>query len=292
MDSALNIFIADTGNNRSESDGGDGIITTVVNTSGDETDPFHPLGDGGAATGATLNKPYGVWLDGAGNIFIADADNHRIRKVTAATGIITTIVNAAGIAAYAGDGGAATSARIDWPTGLCVKSTGEVIISDTNNSCLRQVSITNTISTLPMTVGPGLNSPDGAVSHYDAAQKKLFLYIADSENHRIRKLDTVTNTLVTVAGTGTAGVLGDGGQATDAQLRSPSAVAVAIDASGNLLSLYIADTGNHKIRRVTAIGGVITDSSCSSNCSIISTVAGTGVAGSTGRRGIGHPGKA
>ena len=84
--------------------------------------------------------------------------------MTAATGIITTIVNNSGVAGYSGDGGAATAAQIDWPTGLCVKGTGEVIISDTNNSCLRQVSITNTISTLPMTVGPGLNSPDGAVS--------------------------------------------------------------------------------------------------------------------------------
>ena len=272
LDSALNIYIADTNNNRIRKvTAATGIISTVVNTSGHETDPFggYPLGDGGAATAATLNKPYGVWLDGAGNIFIADADNHRIRKVTAATGIITTIVNAAGIAAYAGDGGAATSARIDWPTGLCVKSTGEVIISDTNNSCLRQVSITNTISTLPMTVGPGLNSPDGAVSHYDAAQKKLFLYIADSGNHRIRRLDTATNTLVTVAGTGTAGVLGDGGQATDAQLRSPSAVAV--DASGNM---YIADTMNHKIRMVTAATG------------IISTVAGTGTADFSGDEGL------
>ncbi len=266
LDSALNIYIADTSNNRIRKvTAATGIISTVVNTSGHETDYYHPLGDGGAATAATLNRPYGVWLDGAGNIFIADADNHRIRKVAAATGIITTLVNTAGIAGYAGDGGAATAAQIDWPTGLCVKSTGEVIISDTNNSCLRQVSITNTISTLPMTVGPGLSSPDGAVSYYDAAQKRLFLYIADSGNHRIRRLDTVTNARATVAGTGSAGSWGDGGQATAARLNSPSAV--ALDASGNL---YIADTGNHKIRKVNVATG------------IISTAAGTGSAGYSG----------
>ena len=85
---------------------------------------FHPWATAAPPQAATLNSPYGVWLDGAGNIFIADADNHRIRKVTAATGIITTIVNTAGIAGYAGDGGAATSARIDWPTGLCCEKHG------------------------------------------------------------------------------------------------------------------------------------------------------------------------
>jgi len=265
LNSALDLFIADTNNHRIRKvTVATGIISTVAGTFGGGG----YSGDGGAATSAQLNNPYGVWLDAAGNLFIADAANNRIRKVTAATGNITTIVNTAGTAGYAGDGGAATAARIDWPTGLCVRSTGEVIISDTNNSCLRQVSITNSISTLPMTVGPGLNAPDGAAAFYDSAQKKPFLYMADSGNHRIRMLDTVTNTLVTVAGTGTAGSSGDGGQATTARLNSPSAV--ALDASGNL---YIADTGNHKIRKVTKATG------------IIATVAGTGTAGSTGDGG-------
>jgi sugar lactone lactonase YvrE len=278
VDSALNIFIADMENDRIRKvTAATGIISTVAGTSNGYS------GDGGAATAAKLNKPYGVWVDITGNIYIADTNNHRIRKVTAADGKINTVAGT-GTAGYSGDGGAATAANIDGPTGLCVKNTGEVIISDTNNSCLRKVSITNNISTLPMTVGPGLNSPDGVASYYDdnpdPAQKKLFLYIADQGNHRIRKLDTATNTLVTVAGTGSAGSAGDTGQATAAQLNSPSAVAV--DASGNL---YIADTGNNKIRKVTAIGGVITDSNCSSNCSIISPVAGTGSAGSSGDGG-------
>ena len=197
-------------------------------------------------------------MDAAGNIFIADTGNNAIRKVAAATGIITAFAGT-GVAGYSGDGGPATNALIDGPTGLCVKSTGEVIISDTINTCLRQVSITNSISTLPMTVGPGLNAPQRAAPYYDTAQKKLFLYIADSANHRIRKLDTATNALVTVAGTGTAGWAGDGGQATAARLNTPSGVTV--DASGNL---YIADTANHIIRMVTAATGVI------------ETVAGTG----------------
>ena len=280
VDSALDIFVADRDNHRIRKvTSGTGMITTVVNTSGNQTDGTYPLGDGGAATAATLNRPCGVWVDAAGAIFIADSGNHRIRKVTVNTGIIITFAGT-GTAGYGGDGGPATYALLDSPAGICVKITGEVIISDTSNTCLRQVGIANGISTLPMTVGPGLTAPRGTAPYDDTVRKKLFLYIADSGNHRIRKLDTTTNLLVTVAGTGSAGYLGDGGQATAAQINSPSAVAV--DPSGNL---YIADTENHRIRKVTAIGGAITDRSCSSNCSIISTVAGTGSAGYSGDGG-------
>ncbi|MCK9362855.1 MAG: hypothetical protein M0P74_04570 [Syntrophales bacterium] len=279
VDSDMNIFISDTGNDRIRKvTAADGYISTIAGTSNGYAV------DGGAATLARLNSPYGVWVDASGNIFIADSGNHRIRKVTAADGYINTIVNTAGVAGYSGDGGTATTARIDWPTGVCVKNTGEVIIADTNNSCLRQVSLTNIISTLPMTVGPGLNSPQGMATYYDAVLKKLFLYIADSANHRIRKLDTATNALVTVAGTGTAtepaGYPVDNILAVNTTLNSPTGVAV--DTSGNL---YIADTVNNKIRQVKAVAGVITDSSCSSNCSNIITVAGTGVAGYSGDKG-------
>jgi sugar lactone lactonase YvrE len=267
VDSALNIFVADTQNNRIRKFTVGGNISTVAGISGGYIGIYFPLGDGGSATAAKLSQPYGAWVDTAGNIFIADTGNNRIRKVTAATGIISTIV-ATGVAGYSGDGGAATSAQIDGPTSLAVKSTGEVIIADTNNSCLRQVSSTNTISTLPMTVGPGLNTPNGTATYYDTSQKKLFLYIADTGNHRIRKLDTTTGALITVVGTGSSGSSGDGGSATAAQLNSPSAVAV--DAAGNL---YIADTGNNEIRKVTA------------NTSIISTVAGYGSPGSSGDGG-------
>ena len=254
VDTSGSIYIADTGNERIRKvTAGTGIITTVAGTTGGFS------GDGGAATAAQLNKPYGVWLDASGNIFIADTDNHRIRKVTAADGKINT----AGNAGYAGDGGAATAARIDGPTGICVKSTGEVMISDTNNSCLRQVSVANTISTVytvpPMTVAAGLSSPQGAAAYYDAALNKLFLYIADQDNHRIRRLDTVTNTIVTVAGTGNDGYNGDNLAATGRKLDTPQGVSV--DAAGNI---YIADTYNHRIRKVTASTGIIT------------TVAGTG----------------
>lgn len=249
------LFVSDRGNHRIRKVTSDGLIVTAAGTS----EGFS--GDGGAATAAQLNNPYAVWVDAAGNIFITDTDNHRIRKVTAADGRINTIVNSSGSAGYSGDGLAATNAQIDWPTGVTVKSSGEVIISDTNNSCLRQVDIMNNISTLPMTAGPGLNLPDGVASYYDTAQNRLFLYIADQDNHRIRRLDMVTNMIVTVAGRGSAGFSGDGGPATAAELNGPSGVAV--DASGNI---FVADTDNHRIRKFT-VGGTI------------STVAGTGETG-------------
>ncbi|MHB8093095.1 MAG: NHL domain-containing protein [Syntrophales bacterium] len=281
VDTSGNIYIADTGNNRIRKFTVGGNIITAAGTGSATVPAGYPV-DNILAVNTTLNSPSGVAVDGA-NIYIADTGNNRIRKVAADTGIITSFAGT-GTAGYGGDGGTATTALIDGPTGICVKTTGEAIIADTNNSCLRQVGITKSISTLPMTVGPGLNSPDGVASYYDAVQKKLFIYIADSANHRIRKLDTATNALVTVAGTGSATVPAgypvDNILAVNTTLNSPTGVAV--DTSGNL---YIADTANHKIRQVTAIGGVITDSSCSSNCSIISTVAGTGVAGYSGDAG-------
>ena len=325
VDAAGNIYIADTGNNRIRKVSA-GIISTVVNTSGNQTstppDFTYPLGDAAAATAATLNGPRSVFVDAAGDIYIADTGNNRIRKVTTSTGIISTVagtsqgfsgdgglatsarldsprsvfvdsalniyiadrnnnrirkvtaatgnistVAGTGTAGYSGDGGSATAAHIDSPNGVCVKSTGEVIIADTSNSCLRQVSVTNIISTLPMTAGPGLDTPQGMATYYDAAQKKLFLYIADQGNHRIRQLDTATNAISTVAGTGTAGWTGDGGAATSARLNNPQGVSV--DAAGNI---YIADTNNDRIRKFTVGGN-------------ISTVAGTGTGGYTGDGG-------
>jgi sugar lactone lactonase YvrE len=140
-------------------------------------------------------------------------------------------------------------------------TSGKMIISDTMNSCLRKVE-SNLISTWPATMpgGSGLYNPQGVATYYNVALKKFFLYIADQENHRIRRLDTVTNVLDTVAGKGSAGYAGNGGQATDAQLDSPSGVAV--DASGNI---FIADTRNNRVRKVAAGTNIITKVAGSGN---------------------------
>jgi len=211
-------------------------------------------------------------VDASGNIFIADTDNHRIRKVDS-TGDINTIAGI-GTAGYSGDGGPATSAEIDRPRGVYLKSTGELIIADTINRCLRQVDLADVISTHGATPAaanePGLDRPAQIAMYYDVSEEKHYLFIADKNNDRIRRLDTSINWITTVAGTGTRGFSGDGGPATSAELNDPEGVFV--DSSGNI---YIADTDNHCIRKVDA------------STQNINTVAGIG--GSSGFEGDGGP---
>jgi sugar lactone lactonase YvrE len=138
VDSAGNIYIADTGNNRIRKViAGTGIITTVA---GNGTGGYS--GDNGTATSASLSQPFSVTVDSTGNIYIADSWNNCIRKMTVETGIITTIAGN-GTRGYSGDNGAATSASLSFPSGVAVDSTGNVYIADTNNSRLREVLIGN-----------------------------------------------------------------------------------------------------------------------------------------------------
>jgi sugar lactone lactonase YvrE len=226
-------------------------------------------GDSGAATAAQLNYPYGVAVDSAGNLYIADTDNGRIRKVWAA-GIISTV--AGGGTASPGDGGAATAAQLTNPTGVAVDSAGNLYIADSGSNLIRKVTTGGIISTVAgggtATPGDGgaataakLNSPWGVA--VDSAGN---LYIAEQGSSRIRKV-TPAGVISTVAGIGASGFAGDGGSATAAELNHP--YGVAVDSASNL---YIADTTNRRIRKVTAAG-------------VISTVAGTGPAGFNGDGG-------
>ena len=227
------------------------------------------FGDRGAATAGQLNTPSGVALDGAGNLYIADTNNHRIRKVDASTGNISTVAGT-GTDGYSGDGGAATAARLNSPSGVAVDGAGNLYIADTGNSRIRKVDSSGNISTVAGTGTDGysgdgaaataarLNSPSGVA--VDGAGN---LYIADTGNSRIRKVDSSGN-ISTVAGTGTRGFSGDGAAATSAQLRNPQGV--ALDGAGNL---YIADRFNHRIRKVDSSGN-------------ISTVAGSATRGFSG----------
>ena len=219
-------------------------------------------GDGGAATAAQLRFPAGVALDGAGNLYIADRDNHRIRKVDPA-GVISTVAGD-GMRGYGGDGGAATAAQLFAPRGVALDGAGNLYIADTFNQRIRKVDAAGVISTVAgdgtrgyggdggPAVDAQLNTPYGLA--LDGAGN---LYIADLFNHRIRKVDTA-GMISTVAGDGTRGSGGDGDPATSAQLNFPRGVAP--DGAGNL---YIADDLNHRIRKVDAAG-------------VISTVAGSG----------------
>ena len=183
-------------------------------------------------------------MDGSGNVYIADTDNHRIRKVDT-LGNITTVAGT-GESGFSGDGGLATAARVDSPEGVAVDGSDNLYIAD--SSRLRRVNSQGIITT----VATGFKSPNGV-----AVDSSGNVYIADTDDHRIRKVDTL-GTITTVAGTGSTGLglggfSGDGGMGTAAMLDSPWDVAV--DSSGNL---YIADWGNHRIRKVDTSGTLIT----------------------------------
>ena len=245
-------------------------IDTVAGT-GESLSGFGGFGgDGGPATNAQLASPVGVAVDGAGNLYIADRRNNRIRKVDS-TGTISTI---AGTGEYGddgddGDGGPATEARLRSPTGVAVDGAGNLYIADRNNHRIRKVDSTGTISTIAGTGNPAYYRGQ-AGDHGPATNAQLLyptgvaldgagnLYIADEGQHRIRKVDS-TGTIRHFAGlAGQKGFRRDGHPAVKALLNQPADVAV--DGAGNL---YIADSINRRVRKVDSLG-------------FISTIAGTG----------------
>jgi trimeric autotransporter adhesin len=249
LDVAGNLYFADAGNDRVRKVGTNGIITTVAGNGGGSG-----IGDGGLATKATLSSPIGVAVDAARNLYIADEYNNRIRKV-GTNGIISTVAGS-GIAAFSGDGGVATNASLWYPSGVAVDAAGNLYIADSYNNRIRKVGTNGIITTLAGN-GPsgrigGYSGDGGAATNADlsypsgvAVDAAGNLYLADYGSQHIRKVGT--NGIITrFAGNGTEGFSGDGGQATNASLYGP--FAVALDATGNLL---IADDRNNRIRRVT-----------------------------------------
>ena len=268
VDSAGNVYISDTDNQRIRKVDSTGTITTIAGTG-----EVGFSGDGGPAVEAELRNPYGVAVDSAGNVYIADAGNQRIRKVDS-TGTITTIAGT-GEVGFSGDGGAAVEAELYNPEGVAVDSAGNVYIGDAGNQRIRKVDSTGTITTIAGTGEYGFSGDGGpaaaarlAFPHSVAVDGAGNLYIADTGNRRIRKVDS-TGTITTIAGTGEVGFSGDGGPAVEAELRNP--YGVAVDSAGNV---YIADTRNQRIRKVDSTG-------------TITTIAGTGEVGFSGGRGSG-----
>ena len=247
---ATGLYIADTKNHKIRKvDLSTNIISRIA---GSETSTSGDAGDGGDALSSLLNEPRSVFKDGT-DLYIADTKNHKIRKVDLSTSIISTIAGT-GDAGNTGDGAAATSARLNEPNNMVFFS-GELYIADTKNHIIRKVDTSDDISTI---VGGGvlgdggfaplarLNEPNGIFK--DGTD----LYIADTRHHRIRKIDLSTNIITTVAGTGSSGDTGDGGPATDAELNEPR----GIFKDGT--DLYIADTKNHRIRKIDLSTNIIT----------------------------------
>ncbi len=258
VDGSGNIYIADTWNNCIRKvDVSTGIITTVAGTG--RNSGFS--GDGGSATAAQLNHPWGVAADGAGNLYIADSHNHRIRKVDVSTGIITTVAGNGRNSGFSGDGGPATAAQLNHPRGVAADGAGNLYIADSHNYRICKVDVSTGIITTVAGNGSHGFSGDGgpatAAQLYSprgvAVDGAGNIYIANPYNNRIRKIDVVAGIITTAAGNGSEGFSGDGGPATAAQLAFPSGVAA--DSAGNF---YITDSGNKRIRKVDAAAGIIT----------------------------------
>ncbi|MFN2504388.1 MAG: hypothetical protein ABR540_09175 [Acidimicrobiales bacterium] len=254
-------------------------------------------GDGGPATAAQINGANDTAVDAAGNVYIADTQNHSIRRVTP-EGIITTVVGT-GSPGFGGDGGPAASAQLDGPSSVAIDQLGNLLISESNNMRVRYVNFTaSPVTVYGVTVEPGeiatvagtglpgfngdnqpatsaqLNTPGGI--DVDSAGN---LFIADQANFRIRRVDRATGAITTVAGNGTSGATGDGGPATAATM---TPIDLAMDSLGNLL---IAEPDNQVVRYVNLTGSSVTAYGVTVAAGNIATVAGPGTAGVVGDGG-------
>jgi sugar lactone lactonase YvrE len=249
IDTSGNLFIADSANYRVRKVDTNGLISTVAGNGS-----YGYSGDNGAATNAELYEPHGVTVDTFGNLFIADQDNNRIRKVST-NGIITTVAgtNRSG---FSGDGGPAITAKLSEPSGVLVDGSGNLFIADWVNYRVRKVDTNGLISTVAGNGSFGYSGDNVAATNaslwfpndvvLDASGN---LFIADQDNNRIRKVDT-NGIITTVAGNGSYGYSGDGGPATNASVKE--IYDVAMDASGDL---FIVDAGDNCIRKVTNTQG-------------------------------------
>jgi sugar lactone lactonase YvrE len=250
IDTLGNLYIADYQNSRVRKVNSSGVISTIA---GIGTATYS--GDGGPATLAGLVNPGSIDLDDAGNIYIADRDGNRIRKITASTGIITTIAGN-GTMATSGDGGLATAASVFYPRFVYVDYIGNVYIVDQYENIIRKIDFaTGIINTIAgqlsqagytgdggLATAAKLNQPDGLFVDNTGT-----IYFADAGNSRIRKIDGVSGIISTIAGVGTGTASGDGGSAL---LAGFTPTGVDVDKNGNI---YIADYFNFRVRKLTPI---------------------------------------
>lgn len=307
VDVTGNVYIADRGNNCIRKLGTNGIITRIA---GDGTAGYNV--DSGPAKFAIFNYPFSIALDSFGNLFIADMQNSRLRKIdtnsnisTVASGLLfpsgvaidaagnvfiaeqgrhcirkldtngvmTIVAGVYGTSGYSGDGGLATNANLNFPTGVAADAAGNLFVIDYSNDVIRKVDTNGVITTFAGNGTLGYSGDGGAATNaslYNPASAWVDiggnLLIPDQFNNRIRKVDT-NGIISTVAGNGQIGILADGGPATSGRINAP--LGVVSDAAGNL---YIADTADNLLRKVDTNG-------------IITTIAGNGTTVYTGDSG-------
>jgi hypothetical protein len=256
------VFV-DTGNHRIRRVGSDGTITTIAGTG---TAGYS--GDGGPATLARLDTPHGITVDAAGNVYVADSPNHRVRRIDPA-GTITSVAGT-GLAAYNGDGGPATAAALRYPKGVEIGPDGLLYIADTVNHRVRRIGADGTITTVAGIGTSGFSGDGGpaVAARFFRPRNVAFatdgvMYVVDEGNHRVRRVDPA-GIVTTLAGTGVAASTGDNGPAATASLDLPRDVGV--DAAGNV---FIVEEGGDRVRRVDTAG-------------VITTFAGTGARGYNG----------
>ena len=253
-DSAGDVYVADTLNNAIRKITPAGVVTTLAGTG----TAGHADGTGAAAS---FNRPNGVATDGAGNIYVADTNNSIIRNITP-TGVVTTLAGTAGVIGHADSVG--TGASFAYPTGIATDSVGNIYVADSNNQTIRKITPTGLVTTLAGTAGvTGGTDGTGAAASFAypggvATDSAGNIYVADTSNSTIRKI-TPAGVVTTLAGTGTAGYADGTGAA--ASFNNP--YGVATDSAGDV---YVADTFNSTIRKITPAG-------------VVTTLAGTGTAG-------------
>ncbi len=256
LDANGNLYVADQRNHRIRKISAAGVVSTLA---GNGTASWKD----GSATTAEFYNPSGVAADANGNVFVADYDNHRIRKV-AADGTVSTLAGGGNGPAYLDATGIA--ARFAFPTGVAVDVNGNVYVADRDNHLIRKITGAGVVTTLAgKSETPGYSDGSGASARFNAPNGVAVdgngnVYVAEFSGHRIRKI-TPDGTVSTVAGNGTPGFVQ--GTGTAAQFNKPAGVAV--DKEGNL---FVADVGNNCIRKITPDREV-------------SVFAGTGIAGAT-----------